>query len=119
MINIGLNPQISSFRIGMQTTQTLQANPFASSGGVTAADIQAIQTRIDTLEKNIMLRLDTLQSTQSAFTNTTSTIPAVSGLSQVLPTPSLPPVDLANIFPKAGGSRRFKRSKRSKGSRKK
>jgi hypothetical protein len=93
--------------------QASQGSPFASTGGVTAADIEAIKTRIDTLEKNIMMKIDATH-VASASTSSTSTTPPVSGLSEILPTPSVPPVDLASIFPKTGGSRRFRTSKRSK-----
>jgi hypothetical protein len=94
----------------------MQSTPFASTGGVTAADIQSIKTRIDSLEKSIMSRFDLMQAA-SAPATTTSTAPSVSGLSQVLPTPSISSVDLASIFPKAGGARRSKRNKRNKSSR--
>jgi hypothetical protein len=124
MINSCLDRQISSLhRVGMQAVESLQKSPFSSTGGVTAADIEAIKTRIDTLEKNIMMKFDSLQAAAvsaavSASTSTSTATPPVSGLSEIIPTPSVPPVDLASIFPKEGGSRRFRGSKRSKRSRK-
>ena len=95
--------------------QSSQGSPFASTGGVTAADIESIKTRIDNLEKNIMAKFDLMKPMPAPVpVASTPTVSPVSGLSQILPTPVAPPVDLASIFPKAGGSRRFTRSKRSK-----
>lgn len=86
------------------------SSPFAS--GVTSADIQALQKRFDDLEKLITDKFNSLTtSTSTVPTAPTTTLAAVSGLSEILPKPSQQ-VDLSDIFPKEGGRR--KKTRRGK-----
>jgi len=99
----------------------MQASPFAASSGITSADIDKIQARLDTMEKNIMDKIDafTKKSSPPITEQAAPTVAPLSGLSQVLPPVPTSPVDLASIFPKEGGGRRSKRSKKTRRHRKK
>jgi len=88
----------------------MQGNPFAPTT-ITAADIQKVNDRIDALETTILTRIDALEKkilpvlqVQSQIQTTSSLLPTT-GLSNIIPTPSIP-TDLSNLFPKQGGSRR-------------
>ena len=101
----------------------MSGSPFASSG-VTAADIQDIQKRLNEIEKKIVdgftavsnKILSTTAATSAATepVTTPATAPSVSpsALDSVLPAPTQSRVDLSSIFPKEGGGR--KRTKRLK-----
>ncbi len=103
----------------------MSGSPFASSG-VTAADIQDIQKRLNEIEKKIVdgftgvsnkilsITAATSAATSAATTPVQTQIPSVapSALNSVLPAPTQSRVDLSSIFPKEGGGR--KRTKRLK-----
>ena len=83
----------------------MQGNPFAPTT-ITAVDIQKISDRIDKLETTLLSRIDDLEKKLiPAVIPSTTTVLPTTGLSDMLPTPTMP-ADLSSIFPKQGGSRR-------------
>lgn len=94
----------------------MSGNPFASTG-VTSADIQDIQKRLTDLEAKVARGTNALSKKMAATTDSTSTststLPIVSGVSDVIP-PSPSQIDIASIFPKEGGGKRRKNLKKSK-----
>ena len=97
----------------------MSGSPFASSG-VTAADIQDIQKRLNEIEKKIVDGFTSLSNkiaTMSAATPAAQTpveTPRVSAppLDSIIPPVTQSQVDLSSIFPKQGGGRRTRRLKR-------
>jgi hypothetical protein len=97
----------------------MSGSPFASSG-VTAADIQDIQKRLNEIEKKIVDGFTGVSNKILSITAATSAAPTAaptpsvspSALDSVLPAPTQSRVDLSSIFPKEGGGR--KRTKRLK-----
>jgi hypothetical protein len=91
----------------------MQGSPFAPTT-ITATDIQKLSDKVDALEVALLARIDTLEKKLLPVVATsTSTVLPTTGLSNILPTPSVP-TDLSSIFPKEGGSRKkkYRRSKR-------
>ena len=90
----------------------MQGSPFAPTT-ITANDIQKVSDRVDALQTALLFRIDTLEKKLLPVVATsTSTVLPTTGLSNLLPTPTVP-TDLSSIFPKEGGSRR-KKNRRSK-----
>jgi hypothetical protein len=88
----------------------MQGNPFAPTT-ITAVDIQKINDRIDKLETTFLTRIDELEKKLiPAVVPSTTTVLPTTGLSNMLPTPTMP-ADLSSIFPKQGGARRTMRKK--------
>jgi hypothetical protein len=88
----------------------MQGNPFAPTT-ITAVDIQKISDRIDKLEATFLSRIDDLEKKiMPIVVPSTSTVLPTTGLSDLLPTPTVP-ADLSSIFPKQGGARKTMRRK--------
>lgn len=91
----------------------MQGSPFAPTT-ITATDIQKLSDKIDALETVLLGRIDTLEKKiMPVVATSTSTVLPTTGLSNIIPTPSVP-TDLSSIFPKEGGSRRKKRRSKRK-----
>ena len=91
----------------------MQGSPFAPTT-ITATDIQKLSDKIDALETALLARIDTLEKKiLPIVAASTSTVLPTTGLSNLLPTPSVS-TDLSSIFPKQGGSRRKKRRSKHK-----
>jgi hypothetical protein len=92
----------------------MQGSPFAPTT-ITANDIQKISDKMDNLQTTLLARIDELEKKVLPVVVTpTSTVLPTTGLSNLIPTPSVP-TDLSSIFPKEGGSRRKKRRSKNKG----
>ena len=95
----------------------MQGNPFAPTT-ITAVDIQKISDRIDKLETTLLSRIDDLEKKLiPAVIPSTTTVLPTTGLSDMLPTPTIP-ADLSSIFPKVGGSRRVRTKQKNRKNRK-
>jgi len=87
----------------------MQGSPFAPTT-ITAIDIQKVSDKMDMLQMALLSRIDELEKKLLPVVATsTSTVLPTTGLSNVLPTPSVP-TDLSSIFPKEGGSRRKRKT---------
>ena len=91
----------------------MQGSPFAPTT-ITATDIQKLSDKMDVLQTALLSRIDELEKKilPVVVASPTTTALPTTGLSNLVPTPSVP-TDLSSIFPKVGGSRK-KKNRRSK-----